>query len=77
MCRCTALHEGKRDGERRLETAPAWPGAGRPPQDRMDGLALRRRRSRRATAPRPYAPASFFILATVAPLMLWPASTDT
>lgn len=71
---------GKREGERAevrkgpLPAGPgrAGPGARKPPQDRMDGPALRH-----AAAPRPYAPASFFILATVAPLMLWPASTDT
>ena len=30
-----------------------------------------------ATRGRPYAPASFFILATMGPLTPWPASTDT
>lgn len=30
-----------------------------------------------AAGGRPYAPASFFILATMGPLTPWPASTDT
>ena len=67
-----ARENGQRCEKARCRPGRAGPGARKPPQDRMDGLALRH-----AAAPRPYAPASFFILATVAPLMLWPASTDT